>query len=373
MTFRDSMAVYEQWLAERLAASGLLVDGLFRRHICEKHGDMGNNNFAFLRATYWRWAELVPAALPKLMDCRKVLAAGDVHIENFGTWRNSEGTLVFGVNDFDEAAEMPWPLDLVRLLTSAVLGREHLNIKGDIADDARAILAGYGAALNNPGAVLADADLRKRVELTSDADRDEFWEKEDEKIKDAATVNAESAPDRYKKRLTDSMPLGASAEGEPYERKAGLGSLGRPRYAQGAVQDGVRIAIEAKALVPSAWTRTGGQGPQINRTGEAAALRGAAHDPTFSVGDMIACRRLSPNFRKIELPKRKKLKEGEVPLPLTLLELMGRDLGALHCATPGVKSAISDEIGRLDKDWLQNAANTLVAATKVDYRAFTSP
>ena len=28
--------------------------------------------------------------------------------ENFGTWRDADGRLVWGVNDFDEAAVMPW-------------------------------------------------------------------------------------------------------------------------------------------------------------------------------------------------------------------------------------------------------------------------
>ena len=48
-----------------------------------------------------------------------MLAVGDIHIENFGTWRDNDGRLIWGVNDFDEAAEMPYALDLVRLTTSA--------------------------------------------------------------------------------------------------------------------------------------------------------------------------------------------------------------------------------------------------------------
>ena len=32
-----------------------------------------------------------------------VLAVGDLHTENFGTWRDAEGRLIWGINDFDEA------------------------------------------------------------------------------------------------------------------------------------------------------------------------------------------------------------------------------------------------------------------------------
>ncbi len=50
-----------------------------------------------------------------------MLAVGDIHVENFGTWRDAEGRLVWGVNDFDDAARMPYAIDIVRLATSAVL------------------------------------------------------------------------------------------------------------------------------------------------------------------------------------------------------------------------------------------------------------
>jgi len=48
-----------------------------------------------------------------------VLAIGDVHLENFGTWRDVESRLVWGVNDVDEACRLPYTQDLVQLATSA--------------------------------------------------------------------------------------------------------------------------------------------------------------------------------------------------------------------------------------------------------------
>ena len=48
-----------------------------------------------------------------------LLCVGDLHVENFGVWRDAEGRLVWGVNDFDEACEAAFAGDLVRLLASA--------------------------------------------------------------------------------------------------------------------------------------------------------------------------------------------------------------------------------------------------------------
>ncbi|RZK94586.1 MAG: DUF2252 domain-containing protein, partial [Rhodococcus sp. (in: high G+C Gram-positive bacteria)] len=44
----------------------------------------------------------------------RVWIHGDLHLENFGTYMNSEGTLVFDVNDFDEAYVGHFTWDLRR-------------------------------------------------------------------------------------------------------------------------------------------------------------------------------------------------------------------------------------------------------------------
>ena len=46
---------------------------------------------------------------------------GDLHAENFGTYMNSEGVLVFDVNDFDEAYLGHFTWDLRRFLASLAL------------------------------------------------------------------------------------------------------------------------------------------------------------------------------------------------------------------------------------------------------------
>jgi uncharacterized protein (DUF2252 family) len=51
----------------------------------------------------------------------RVWIHGDLHAENFGTYMNSSGVLVFNVNDFDEAYVGPYTWDLERLCASIAL------------------------------------------------------------------------------------------------------------------------------------------------------------------------------------------------------------------------------------------------------------
>src|SRR5271167_3329796 len=107
---------FEEWLGQR---TDLVVQDLRL-----KHSNMKAAVFPFLRATYYRWAQLWPTVCPDLAQGPQVLAVGDLHVENFGTWRDAEGRLIWGVNDFDEAHPMAYANDLVRLAVSALLAAD---------------------------------------------------------------------------------------------------------------------------------------------------------------------------------------------------------------------------------------------------------
>src|SRR5918997_1156137 len=51
----------------------------------------------------------------------RVWIHGDLHAENFGTYMNASGHLVFNVNDFDEAYVGPFSWDLRRFAASVAL------------------------------------------------------------------------------------------------------------------------------------------------------------------------------------------------------------------------------------------------------------
>src|SRR6202042_336618 len=98
---------FEAWLAERIH-----ID---KKDLRLKHARMKAELFPFFRATYYRWAQLWPDVCGDLAGAPQVLAVGDLHVENFGTWRDSEGRLIWGVNDFDEPSLLSYTHDLVRL------------------------------------------------------------------------------------------------------------------------------------------------------------------------------------------------------------------------------------------------------------------
>src|SRR6202045_146669 len=134
---------FEEWLGHRtdLAKSDLRL----------KHINMKAALFPFLRATFYRWAQIWPNVCPDLAKSPNVLAVGDLHVENFGTWRDVEGRLIWGINDFDEAAVLAYTIDLVRLATSAILAIAdgHLALKPKEA--CAAILEGYKESLASHG------------------------------------------------------------------------------------------------------------------------------------------------------------------------------------------------------------------------------
>ena len=145
MSLQADTRRYESWLRRQC---DVVEDDL-----TYKHKRMRKNAFVLLRATYYRWTKEIEAWCPELANAPCVLAIGDAHTENFGTWRDREGRLVWGVNDFDEAAVMPYTLDLVRLATSAALAPDRLL---SLQQTCAAILWGYRQGLAEPRPTLLD-------------------------------------------------------------------------------------------------------------------------------------------------------------------------------------------------------------------------
>jgi len=134
-----STRAYETWLAAqtRVVSADLRL----------KHRRMAESPFGFLRATFYRWLQRWSALPASLVGAPALIAVGDLHVENFGTWRDAEGRLIWGVNDVDEACVLPYTQDLVRLATGACLAvhQGHFALSNRVVFDA--ILEGYAACL----------------------------------------------------------------------------------------------------------------------------------------------------------------------------------------------------------------------------------
>lgn len=349
MSFSKDNDAYEAWLATQC--------DVVEKDIDTKHHRMKKNPFIFLRATYFRWAKTVPTLCPDLMDAPQVLGVGDLHLENFGTWRDADGRLVWGVNDFDEAAVMPYPLDLVRLAASIRLAPK-LDVSNPAA--AEALLEGYREGLDQPQpALLYEGETWLRPYAERPGDKPEkFW-------REVAEYPKAKPPPKIASRLIASLPKDIETV-RLCSRVAGGGSLGRPRYVALAFWRGGHVLREAKAQVPSAWTWAheikSGVKSRASHLLEVANGRYRAPDPFLDVRDNFVFRRLAADSRKIEFGP-----DAGSNLKAELFRAMGFDLASIHAAgTPGT-AALRADLKKRPSGWLNVAAKVTAAAVKADY------
>ncbi len=92
-----------------------------------KYARMRTDAFAFLRGT----CHLFHARLPQEPVLRKapaVWCCGDLHLENFGSFKGDNRQVYFDLNDFDEALLAPLSRELVRGMTSILVARASLAL-----------------------------------------------------------------------------------------------------------------------------------------------------------------------------------------------------------------------------------------------------
>lgn len=238
----EATADFEQWLAKHLP--------IVKQDLKTKHEQMALAAFPFFRATFYRWLQLWPHVCADVASAPSVLAVGDLHIENFGTWRDLEGRLIWGVNDLDEAWPCGYTIDLVRLATSAYLAveEEHLCLRRRRGADA--IEEGYRDGIASGGEPFILAEKHQWLRLLALGDlRDpvHFWAK-----MTSLPAYKGGVPQEVRKLIEDALPA-PKQEYQLKRRIAGLGSLGHPRILALTQSRGAWIAREAKATRPSAW------------------------------------------------------------------------------------------------------------------------
>ncbi len=347
-SIEQDVAAYEKWLRKQCVVVGADLDA--------KHRRMRKSSFDFLRATYFRWARMIEALCPSLAAATQVLCIGDIHIENYGTWRDADARLVWGINDFDEAAVMPYAFDLVRLTTSALLA-PHLDVAP--ADVVKAILRGYTRGLSSPHAVLLDEDtgwLRSFANPTAKSNS-EFWQEL------AGYPDAEPS-DKVRKALKNALPDGAKVQRYASRSKGG-GSLGRPRWLVMAAWNSGRVIREGKALVPSAWAWAH-ETSERSRVLDAAFGAYRSPDPHLRCEAGLVLRRVAPDSRKIDID------DVQVNgLTEELFAAMAADLAAVHAAS-GKSKRIAEDLDRRPKRWLREAAEVAKDVTERDFDAYAA-
>jgi uncharacterized protein (DUF2252 family) len=92
-----------------------------------KYKLMRTSAFVFLRGTCHLFYARLPsdsviAGTPAAWIC------GDMHLENFGSYKGDNRLIYFDMNDFDEACLAPCLAELVRLLTSVLIAADSLQV-----------------------------------------------------------------------------------------------------------------------------------------------------------------------------------------------------------------------------------------------------
>ena len=211
MNIKRATERYESWLGRRLR--------LVTADLDLKHREMRSAPFPFFRATFYRWAQTWEKISGGAARGPRVLAVGDLHVENFGTWRDIEGRLIWGINDFDEAWQLPYTNDLVRLATSALLAEMNCEPKAGV----EAVRKGYAdgvAAGGRPFALAEHHPVLREMAVERLHEPERYWEK-----LHALPDFEGDVPAGAVKAIARMLPE-AKIEYRVVHRVAGLGSLG---------------------------------------------------------------------------------------------------------------------------------------------------
>ena len=285
---------------------------------------------------------------------------GDLHVENFGTWRDIEGRLIWGINDFDEVCWLPYTCDLVRLAASAYLAiaGDHLDITPRRAT--RSILEGYRDGLRCGGRVFVLAENHTALRLMA-VERlkmpELFWQK-----LNGLPAYKGKLPSSAEKALRRLMP-DRGLKYRVVHRVSGLGSLGRRRFVALADWHGGSIAREAKEL-----------------TGLSLAL-GAGAPPAH--GDSL------PGGARPRAPLSRPLRQAARPLDRASscagllahravvaahqarrgarLHAMGVETANVHLGTRDAR-ALESDLRKRPASWLQSAAVAMVESVEQDWK-----
>jgi len=317
---------YEAWLTA--------YTPLIKADLAHKHLEMATAPFPFLRSTFYRWAQMWPRVCDDLTSAPPVLAVGDLHVENFGTWRDSEGRLVWGINDFDEA------------------------------DACRAILNGYTEGIQAGGGAFVLAESHQWLRETAASHLRNpvpYWQK----LAALPVLKQEDVPVSAAVAVEHLLPQPDLAY-TVCHRLAGLGSLGHPRYLALAEWKGGKIAREAKALVPSAvvWAHDK-EGP-VEIFYQAIVDRAVrCRDPYAQLQGHWIVRRVAPDCSRIDLAALATQRPEA-----RLLHAMGWETANVHLGSRLAIKAIKQDLKRRGSGWLQAAADAMARSTVADWNSW---
>ena len=147
-------------LYERLLAFN---EGLLPEKVQLKYEAMAENAFRFFRGTCHLFYEDLAAAEPLPLSPLAWIC-GDLHIENFGSYKGDNKLVYFDLNDFDEALLAPASYEVVRMVCSIFIAFDNLKIEQEKAlNMARLFLKTYSATLAKGKAISIEPRTAKGI------------------------------------------------------------------------------------------------------------------------------------------------------------------------------------------------------------------
>jgi uncharacterized protein (DUF2252 family) len=391
----------------RLARRQLQIDrertGRFPHLANHKIERMTPSPLALLRGSAPLFYELLDAH-PALFEgpAGEGWLVGDCHLENFGAYRagtlstssraarSSDDGVVFDLNDFDDAFVGPWRIDVLRLLTSLILGGRELGTDGpatlDLGD---ALLDAYvGAAFHSKRTAKAGSTVKKLVAKVGARSRKQLLDARTEVVRGSRRfvrgtryedipaklwAKAERAFAKYARRL----PKGERPDASALEvvdaafRVAGTGSLGCLRIAllvkgKGGT-DGAWVFDMKEEGTPSAACLV--KPPKLDPAERVeSALRAALARPPRMIGTTslrgasMFVRRLAPQEDKLDLTK---IERADLA---PLAKQLGALLGAAH--RRGAKKRRAEPWSAKDRARLLDRAVGLAGLHEALYLAY---
>jgi uncharacterized protein (DUF2252 family) len=354
---------------------------------------------------------------------RRVWIQGDLHAENFGTYMDGAGALVFDVNDFDEAYLGHFTWDVQRLAASVALLGWRKALSDETIDE---LVGAYATAyLDQVRAfvetesdqdfslrlattdgtvhqVLQRAKLRSRVVLLAELTETEGFDRRFRdgpgvrRLEEDEAAEVRAAFDRYLETIPQSKrfrPITYTVKDVVGRSGFGIGSAGLPAY--NVLIEGVNEALDNDVVLSMKQGNVAAPSRVVtderiashfhhhgHRTVESQRALQAHADPLLGYTELrdvgFVVSELSPYQTDLDWSE---LTEPAEIAPV--LDYLGRATAKVHCVSDAhadaslvdfqTEDAITETVGDRDRefrDWIVAFAGEYAAVVRDDHRRF---
>ena len=345
-----------------------------------KYKAMRSSPFVFLRGTCHLFYERLPRA-QVLDDAPPVWICGDMHLENFGSYKADNRLIYFDNNDFDEACLAPTLYELVRLLSSVLVGAVDLKLsRAQALALCHTAVDSYAAALAFGKSRWIEAEtaagmVRDLFDALANRTRAAHLDRRTVlkgKLRTLKVDGKKALPvgDKQRAAVTQFMNQFAASEPNPdfyrildvARRIAGTGSLGVDRYVilvEGKGSPDGNFLIDLKEALPSSvmphvrvpqpkWATEAQRVVDVQRRNQAVS-QAFLHAVEFNQRSYVL-RSLQPSEDRVALSDW----DGKLPRLEAVVNSMAELSAWAHLRSGGrQKSSIADELIAFGnrKDW----------------------